>query len=339
MSCRESNVVVQRTSLWVLGVALAGASGALSACSDRVLTEALEEPLRVHDAQFVEGELPGERPRTAEEIRDGVEPTRPTTTAASTDLGYLRELSANTRFRGWATDDAVAVAVRFKDQGSGYWLFPTGPADPGANGDLVWDFVADFGESLAPGRYDLLVAAIDEDGSSGTQNESSFCINSLVPDSGNACYPEIAPPDLVIGIEWDSDVDLDLIVEAPDGSIIDSNNPTSAKPDEAGNIDTRGPGVGTLDLDSNKDCAIDGRNREHVVFANRPLAGTYRVYANLSRSCGQDSVRYLVSLHSRVNTDDGFDVESKERAAGELVAVQANGGKAIGTFVTEFELR
>ncbi len=339
MSRRESNVVARRTSLLVIGVLLVGISGALSACSDRALTEALEEPLRVHDAQFVEGELPGKRPRTAEEIQGGVEPAKPTSTSASTDLGYLRQLAGGVRFRGWATDDAVAVAVRFEDAGSGYWLFPTGPADPGANGDLVWDFVADFGESLEPGLHNLLVAAIDEDGKSGTQNETTICINSLVPDNGNACYPEVAPPDLVIGIEWDSDVDLDLIVEAPDGSVIDSNNPTSAKPDESGNIDTRAPGIGNLDLDSNKDCQIDGRNREHVVFANRPLAGTYRVYANLSRSCGQDSVRYLVSLHSRVNTDDGFDVESKERAAGELVAVQANGGKAIGTFVTEFKLR
>lgn len=319
-------------------VALA-ASTALGACSDRSLTVALEEPIRVHDAQFVEGELPGKRPRTPEEIQDGVSPEKPTTTAASTDLGYLRELSANTRFRGWATDEAVAVAVRFEGEGSGYWLLPTGPADPAANGDLVWDFLADFGESLGAGRHNLLVAAIDEDGNSGTQNEGSFCVNSLVPDNGNACYPEVAPPDLVIGIEWDSDVDLDLIVEAPDGSTIDSSTPTSAVPDEAGNIDTKGEGVGTLDIDSNKDCQIDGRNREHVVFENRPFAGKYRVYANLNRACGESSVRYLVSLHSRVNTDDGFDVESDERAAGELIAVQANGGAKIGTFVTEFTLR
>lgn len=336
MSRIASKTAVRRASAIALGVAT---SSLVVACSDRSLTEALEEPIRVHDAQFVEGELPGKRPRTAEEIQEGIAPENPTTTAASTDLGYLRQLSANVRFHGWATDDAVAVAVRFADQGSGYWVLPAGPADPAANGDLVWDFLADFGASLEPGLHDLLIAAIDEDGNSGTQNESTVCVNSLVPDNGNACYPEIAPPDLVIGIEWDSDVDLDLIVQTPDGSTIDSNDPTSAEPDDAGNIDTEGPGVGTLDLDSNKDCQIDGRNREHVVFANRPLAGTYRVYANLNRACGESSVRYLVSLHSRVNTEDGYDVESDERAAGELIAVQANGGSKLGTFVTEFNLR
>jgi hypothetical protein len=290
----------------------------------------LEEPLRVHDAQFVAGDLPGEPPLVPGSDTPLVPPT---TDAGTPSVAYLQQRSSDVHFNGVASGDAVAVGVRLEDQGTGYWLLPTLFRDPVAEDALAWSFVADFQESLPPGTHRLLTVAFDGQGNAGTQAERTLCINSLVPDGGNACDATRPPPFVVVSLTWDTPVDLDLRIVLPDGQLIDTAHPVSGEPDEAGNIDLNVPGVGKLQHDSGANCVIDGRQREDVVFQVEPPPGVYRIYANLSRACEESHVTYEASYHVRTQDGDEYGQDTRSVGAGTLLNRQA--GNELGTFVGE----
>ena len=311
---------------------------AASACGDRDLTLGLEEPIRIHDAQFVEEELPGSRPLTSAEVNDGKERRSPSPSSPGTAVSYLRERLAGTTYRGFASGSTVALGVRVEDLGTGYWLFPAGAKDPSQNDAITWSFTVDFNESLPAGKHKLLIAAIDEDGKSGTQEAADICVNSLVPDNGNACDASISPPSLVIGARWDNLADLDLLVVTPNGDIVSSKDPSTGLSDPKAQPDPFAPGVGIIDLDSNKDCSADGRNQENLVFQNAPPSGHYLVYVNLHRACAEASVHSEVALHNRKTEQYSYSVRVQPRGERDLIAAQANGSTAIGTFVTEFDI-
>lgn len=320
-------------------VGLAFALGLVAACGDRILTEGLEEPIAVHDAQFVEGELPGTPP--------GGDVVAPRATAVTTESTFLRPSLAGVPFFGWATLDSVAVGARIEGLGTGYWVIPTGPVDPQVQGEpvRVWRFVTDF-HAIPPGRHRILVAGIDENGRAGSQTASTLCVNRTIPDNANACDPTRRPPELAVTLSWDSDVDLDLSVVTPEGDIVGAKSPAVGL-GEGGranriDLDKNPPGSGFLDLDSNANCRIDGRNQESVVF-DRPRPGTYLVYANLHASCGQKSVRYALTRTQPVQVTPGsgeadpptFTVAETFRTNGTLIAIQGNGSTRLGTFVAE----
>jgi uncharacterized protein YfaP (DUF2135 family) len=143
-----------------------------------------------------------------------------------------------------------------------------------------------------------------------------------------------------VSLSWDSDVDLDLRVVTPGGKIVDGKAPSTAVKDADGNLDPNAPGIGQLDVDSNANCVIDHRGRENLIFQQKPVPGTYLIYANLFDSCGHGSVRFQVSLHSAVDSGDGtFSVVESYSVAGGLIAPQANAGRKLGSFVTEFTVQ
>lgn len=290
----------------------------------------LEEPFIAHDAQFVRGELPGDPPIPfdSDEL-----PVPPRVTGATSSVAYLRERLSGFSFSGQSTDDAVAVGIRIEGQGEGYWLRPTLFPDAQVPGELIWQFAVDLQDSLPAGRHRLLTVAFDKEGNPGTQASTTICVNSLVPDNGNACSPETVPPYLVVGLEWDTPVDLDLRLQLPDGTFIDRDNPVSGEPDESGNFDLDASGVGELQHDSNRACVIDGRQREHIVFQSKPPSGKYAVYASLSRACGHAGVTYQSVYHVRSRDGDEYSVESGVLGSGSLVAEQA--GLGSGTFIGE----
>jgi hypothetical protein len=310
--------------------ALVGAVLALSGCGGLDGHSGLAEPLVVHDAQFFSGELPGEPPVV---VGSGDEVVPPTATSGTPSRAELRQGLAGVTFTGQASGDAVAVASRFDDVGTGYWLLPTLFEDAQTPGTLVWTFTADLQHSLPAGIHRLLTVALDEDGNAGTQSELFVCINSLVPDNGNACDPAAAPPALVVSLEWDAPVDLDLAVVLPDGTAISWEHPTSGEADASGNIDLSVPGVGALQRDAGGDCLVDGRQREDIVFQALPPDGDYLVYANLNRACGEDHVSYSATYHYRTSDDGEYTQESSILGAGTLLHRQAKTGR--GTFIGE----
>lgn len=303
-------------------------SAALCACGGTDGRTGLDQPLRVHAAQFVEGDLPVERESSSKGA------PAPTVTAVTSEVAALRERLANVGFFGLASRNARAIGVRFADVGDGYYLFPAGAVDAQDPSVLGWSFVADLMETLPPGRHELLTVAFDEEGHPGPPATTSLCVRSLRPDNGNACFPTLAPPPLVISVTWDSPVDLDLAVVTPSGVTISAKQASSVR---AGEL-TR-DGEGALQYDGNADCRMDGRQREDIVFNERPAAGRYSVYVNLSRHCGQSSVTYEVARHVREQLEGAtFTTTSRAVGAGSLMATQANGGARIGTFVGELKV-
>src|SRR5690606_10769691 len=179
-------------SLSTLSLACAGPDG----------RHGVEEPLVVQDGQFVEGGLPG---LYGEDPDD--QPGQPVTPDASA-TAVLRERLSGVGFFGLSSQDASAVGAQFEGLGSGCYLFPTGAVDSQDPRSLSWSFNADFNASLPAGRHQLLTVAFDKDGKPGIQASASLCIRSLLPDNGNSCFPQIAPPFLVVSAEWDTPVDL-----------------------------------------------------------------------------------------------------------------------------------
>lgn len=289
-----------------------------------------DEPIVVHNATFYAGELPGEPP-----VAPGSDIPRvpPSTSSGTPNKAQIVQGMGSVNFTGQATDDAVSVAVRFDGVGTGYWLLPTLYKDAQTPDTLVWTLDADIGHALDAGTYRMLTVAFDEEGNAGTQSGMLLCINSLVPDNGNACNEETAPPGVVFSLEWDNAADLDLALVLPDGQVIDWRAPVSGEPDESGNIDLSVPGVGKLQRDSNGDCSNDGRQREDIVFQAMPPAGNYLVYANLNRACGEHEVIYQAHYHVRTRDGDTFAQNTRSLGAGTLLPRQA--GVELGTFVGE----
>lgn len=323
-----------RWQLALLGVTVA-------ACSGEPITRALEEPIRIPDAQFFEGELPGLPPLTAEEINAGKMPKTPVVSGINLGNAVIPPREPARAFSGLSSPDTVAVGVRFEKLGTGYWLLPTRGADIVNDGALGWSFRAAFGGDLPTGRQQLLLAGLDAEGHSGNQVGLTLCLSSELPDNGNSCDPSLAPPALVVSLAWQAAVDLDLRVITPSGKIVDSKNPTTADEDEDGKVDTTLPGTGVIAFDSFARCVPDGRRRESLVFQETPPAGTYLIYANLFDACGQPGVSFDVSMHTLADGDepDTYRQTQTYQQAGQLQAVHANGGAQLGMFIASFNVK
>jgi hypothetical protein len=320
----------RRVARSLLLVALVGG------CSGEPLTPGFEEPLRLAEAQFREGGLPGLPPLTVEQLGAGLKPVSPTVVSVSLGNALIPPREPGRSLSGLASPDSAAIGVRFADLGTGYWLLPTGSPDPTSDGALDWRFRAAFAGEWPAGRHELLFAAIDENGRSGNQVGLTVCLLPEVPDNGNVCSPSTAPPALVVSLGWDSAVDLDLRVVTPDGKVVDPKHPTTAVEGNDGTLDITAQGIGQLDYDSYRGCTPDGRRRESLIFQSSPPPGTYLVYAGLFDACGRPGVTFDVSLHVASTTPDGVRPLETFRQSAQLSAVQADGGASLGTYITAF---
>lgn len=309
---------------------------ALGGCSGESQTAGFEEPLRIPEAQFREGDLPGLPPLTADDLNAGVKPQSPTVVSVSLGNALIPPREPGRSLSGLASTDAAAIGVRFADLGSGYWLLPTGSPDPVSDGALEWRFRAAFAGGLPAGRHELLLAAIDGGGRAGNQVGLTLCLLPEIPDNGNACDPSTPPPDVVVSLGWDSAVDLDLRVITPSGKVVDPKHPTTAVKNEDGELDITAEGVGKLDYDSYAACTPDGHRRESLIFQSSPEPGTYLVYAGLYDACGQPGVTFDVSILVASATSEGVRPVETFRQSAQLSALQADGGAKLGTYITAF---
>lgn len=318
---------------WSVALLVVGTLG----CSGETLSRGLTEPLRIDNAQFEEGDLPG--------IKADSEAAQAESVSELPSLVSLSALSTvppgavDRSISGTATPNTVSVGIRFEDLGSGYWVLPTTTADVFSAGELAWGGLASYARQPEPGKHKLLAVAVDKDGNAGVQANLNVCLLPEVPDNGNVCDPSKDPPKLVISLAWNSPVDLDLRVVTPDGKIVDAKHPTTALADEDGKVDPTAEGLGHIATDSNAGCELDGQQRENLVFQARPPAGDYLVYANLFEACEQPSVEFTLTLHSSIPADDHFTQLETLRKSGGLQAVHANGGAALGTFLTQFTIQ
>jgi len=315
-----------------IGALVASLALSLFACSGEPSETGLGEPLRLRAAAFKAGDLPASAAMY------------PSVTSFETASTVVRPGQTEKGLLGRASPDAVAIAIRFTDVGSGYWVFPVDGPDPQNNGELIWQTVADFGVDVAPGLHALRVVAVDGAGVAGPARDLSVCVTPPVPDNLNACDPRTKPPAAVLSLSWDTAVDLDLVIVAPDGRIVDAKHPRTVAPPppgpSTGGADAganANANAGVFDRDSNGGCVIDGVQREDLVFQTRPAPGSYLVYASLFDACGKGAVHFRFSLfESAAAVDPKLQqlVESITKQ-GVLLPLEASGGARLGTFVTE----
>ncbi len=281
-------------------------------------TLGLGEPIRVHGAQFVSGQLPASAGATP--VVTNVTLTNPTVLFGE----------ANKAFNGRGSSDASAVAVRFTDSGTGYWVVPMGPTDVQFPGEYTWQTIADFDPlfaAQAPGHHTLRYVAVDAAGHAGPPNDVDLCLDPSIPDNGALCDASKAPPFAVLTLEWDADSDVDLVVVGPDHTT-DAKHPTTIPPD-GGVLD---PTSGKIDRDSLAGCVKDGRRQEDLIWQNPPTGTTFDVYANLFDACGQPGVTYSATLYT---FSSGAPVAQKS-AKGVFTSYDANGGAALGTYLFSY---
>lgn len=297
----------------------------LCACSGEPVSSGLEEPIRVLGGQFRQGALPGHSPLTVDEIKAGKQPKKPYSTPVDVAGSILSENEIGFSVGGRASTDSYSVALQLKDAGSGYWVLPVGSPDPANGGELSWRTSLDLGP-VEPGMHDLMIAAIDGQGRSGTQRAFEFCVRSEIEDNLNACVPTREPPGLVVSLGWNNKADLDLLVLDEAGNRISANSVQSAD-------------AGRLERDANANCRSEGTPRENVVWDKKPKAGLYYIYVNLSDPCSESSAAFTVSTHVSKSAGGGeFKQVETYNTAGELLATQASNA-GLGTFVTEFSVK
>ena len=75
------------------------------------------------------------------------------------------------------------------------------------------------------------------------------------------------------------------------------------------------------------------------MFIGEPPAGEYQFYVSFRAACGRSYVNYDFTQYRRVDAEDGtFPVEQTALVAGELLALQADGGASLGTWLTTLTL-
>lgn len=95
---------------------------------------------------------------------------------------------------------------------------------------------------------------------------------------------QVGTGDVQVSVSWSGASDVDLRVTDPGGTLIYFDSPSDAS-------------GGTLDLDSNAGCTIDGVNSENVVWpAAQAPHGTYHVSLVYHDDCGVARSDYVVTI-------------------------------------------
>jgi hypothetical protein len=263
-------------------------------------------------------------------LQAGEQPVAPHPTPPETAGRILSPNETHLTVSGRASPEAHAVGLQIAEQGTGYWVLPLGSPDPVNKNQLTWRASVDFGPSLPAGLHHLRVAAWDENGRAGTQQQVELCLRSAIPDNLNACIPSREPPNLVVSLEWQSAADLDLRVFGSDGSELSQRNTLTEDGD---------PTLGRFESDANAGCAASGKARENAVWDERPKPGVYYVYVNLYDPCGQAAIPFVVTTHVAKRDGDEFRQVETFRVASELLNLHAKPEARRGLFVTEFEVK
>jgi hypothetical protein len=212
---------------------------------------------------------------------------------------------------------------------------------------------ADFSDSIPVGPTFLVAVALDPQGHAGPQYQQVACISSNGPAGAAACGGG-DPPVAAITLSWDTQLDLDLQVVAPDGTIVSPAHPTLHDPPKTGTVDPNAP---RINRDSNANCVIDGQRSESLIWPTVPAnkgtteypSGTYLIYANLFDPCGQQAVTFHATVSQAVAAtgDNGAagagasdETTMVEQVvydqAGEMIARQANSTRSLGLYVGSY---
>jgi hypothetical protein len=293
------------------------ASGIVSCDSEPYLI-GLDEPIIAQNAELKRGDLP-------EESQDSAR-----VTSLELGFGVLKPGAVNATVRGRTTDDAYAIAIRFEDLGSGYWVKPVGAPDPTLPDELTFDLTFQAAYDITPGYHDLVAVAFDSKGHAGPAYTVPVCVASDLPDNQNACNPKNEPPPAIISLTWDADSDLDLVIEGPGGVRYDRSHRSEFDGETM---------LWGLDIDGSVACLVDGRRRENFVFYELPEEGsTFLAYASFFDACGRSAVRFELTVYRAQREAGGnWSLVAEPPVRSEYVRAQQSGGVATPLYLRAVE--
>ncbi|MBU6162095.1 MAG: hypothetical protein KGO50_13340 [Myxococcales bacterium] len=306
----------------------------LPGCGDEIQS-GVDEPIRVEQAIFRPGRMPGIEPFEGSAAAEGsVEPTGPDVTTVEIAGGIFYRWQQNRRIAGRVSPEGAAIALQIADHGTGYWIRPVDGADALADGEQTFELFASIGD-LEPGLHSLRLVAIDEQGVAGQQRDFPICIAAEIPDNLNSCEPTLKPPGAIVSLYWNANADVDLVLIGPDGQVLDARRPFGTSADGGIPADVlRDPTIPRFDRDSNAGCAVDGRRRENIVFPEPPESGTWLIHARLYESCGVPSVNVVAEVYRRLEgADSTWSLLRVAEAGTTFNAVQADGGAGNLTYL------
>jgi hypothetical protein len=320
-------------ALW-LGLGCAGIAAATlpSACSGVDNSEIYTEPILVHGAQFIRGELPGTPMPPPDAAAPSPASPGPPVTAIDVSTPTIYSGEAGWELSGDVDQSASAIAIRLGELGTGYWVLPLGDPDPTLPGSLTFSALVDFNPTLTPGNQLLRTVAVTSAGVYGVQNDLELCIASRLPaDPGAAyvndlspCSSTLNPPAAVFALTWDTDVDLDLHVITPTGLDVNPKEPLVNPVDGGGNPPKLDP---RIDRDSIAWCVTDAWREEDLVFPTLPAAGSvFQIRANLFSACGLPSVTFTLTTYQATGTPgvNNHLVQTSQKS-GVLTSIDADG--------------
>lgn len=306
---------------------------ACAACGGESGETGLEEPLQVAGAAFKQGALPGKPPfddAAADELR---------LTTIETNNTVIRPGQTDKRISGRARDSGYAIAVRFEDQGTGYWVKPLDEADSVYPGELAFRLDLELAHDLPLGPQRLLFTVLDARGRASRQQAMELCVASPYDRALSACDPAQKPPAAIISLTWDTAADLDLVVRTPDGEVVDARHPsTLTDPALEGDQDLEYQGV--LHTEDGRGCGARSVQREDLVWTGEIPEGRYDVSVNLFDACGARATFFEVRAWKRSEHDDGgYSFQATgETAVGQVIDEEANGGSGPPLRIVSFDL-
>lgn len=154
--------------------------------------------------------------------------------------------------------------------------------------------------------------------------QSSFTVSvgagSTGAVSGYSSVPvslrTVGTGDVQVSVSWDAATDVDLHVVDPSNAEIYWASRSAAS-------------GGTLDLDSNPACSIDGVNNENVTWpTGRSPSGTYTVRLDYYSGCSASATNYVVTVNIAGRSPSTF--------TGSFTGSGDHGGAGSGRLITTF---
>jgi len=312
---------------------LVAACALLVACGGESGESGINEPLSIAGAAFKQGALPG-APATDDADADDLD-----LTTIETNSTVIHPGQTGKRISGRARDTGYAVAVRFEDQGTGYWVKPLDEADSVYPGELAFRLDIELAHDLPLGPQRLLFTVLDARGRASRQQALELCVASPYDKALSACDPAQKPPAAIITLSWDSAADLDLVVRTPDGELVDARHPSTLT--DPALEDERDPSFqGILYTEDARGCGARSVQREDLVWTGEVPEGRYDVFVNLFNACGARATFFEVRAWKRSERDDGSYSfrETGETAVGQAIDEEANGGSGSPRKIASFDL-
>jgi hypothetical protein len=279
-------------------VLVAGANAVTTACNGGATDDpGLDAYMQIHGGQFVRGPMPagsasGPKVLAIDLLNERTYPNLP-----------------NDSIAGTLAPTATAVAVGLQGD-VGYWRVVAGVPSYTTPTDPSFAATAQFSAGIIPGKYTLVVHAVDAQGNFGLA-DTQLLVASATPPA------ETLPTGaLVVTLTWNNDTNLDLHVVDPQGNDLYWGAQSTQPPFSFDQVD--GGSYGTIDYDSNANCEIDGLDREDAVWKGAPPLGTYTVRVDAASLCGLPDAYWTVNVvlqGKTIGTATGTAVDADTRGS------------------------